>query len=167
MHVVLNADDLVASWITSDGKLKAVDIPEREIYRRLGLMMSLLATARTRLGLHYFARLEDATIRVHADQFDTLTLVPGMGSIQRYTIESPATPVTKETITAEMGKRLWTITYAKETLSIAVGIEGAQTSKVYQLGPAVSRDRMFVAAVGLLRRVRALFGTSAITRPLP
>ncbi len=167
MRVVVNADDLVASWITSDGKLKAVEMPEAEIYRRLGLMTSLLATARTRLGLHNFARLEDAIIRVHADQFDTLTLIPGMGSIQRYTIEDPATPVTKETITAEMGNRLWTITYAKETVSIAVGIGGAQTRKVYQLGPGVSRDRMFVAAVRLLRRVRAVFGTSAITRPLP
>lgn len=167
MHVVLNGDDLVASWITSDGKLKAVDMPEREIYRRLGLMTSLLATARTRLGLHYFARLEDAIIRVRADQFDTLTLIPGMGSIQRYTIDFPATPVSKETITAEMGNRLWTITYAKDTLSISVGTEGAQIPKVYQLGPSVSRDRMFVAAIRLLRRVRALFDTSAITRPLP
>jgi hypothetical protein len=167
MHVVLNADDLIASWVTSDGKLKGVDMPQGEILRRVELMMSLLTVARTRLGLQHFSHIEDAKITVQADQFDLLALIPGMGSIVRYAIEQPATPTTKETVAVQMGNKLWTITYAKDTLAVVMGVEGAQVSKIYQLGPTVSRDRIFLAAIRLLRRAKAMFGTSAVTRSLP
>lgn len=167
LHVVLNDDDVVVGWIISDGKLKVVDMSREEILRRVDLMMSLLTVTRTRLGLHHFLRVEEAVISVRADQFDSLTLTPGMGSILRYSIEQPATPATKETLTVQMGNQLWTITYAKDTIVVAMGLEGAQVSKVYQLGSPDARERMLLAAIRLLRRARVLFGTSVVAKPLP
>lgn len=166
LWVVMNPGALQVAQMTPDG-LKAADLPEPEVQRRLALLASLHREVRQRLGLRNFRPSVALRVRLNVAPVDVLTLVPGSGSIVRYAVSRPGTGNAAETLVVQVKEQTWTITWAAPTLTVTIVVGRRPTVRSYQLRPGVARDATAATALTLLRGARDQCGTGPVVLPLP
>ncbi len=166
LWVVLNPGSEQAAWMTAAG-LRAADLPDAELQRRIGMLASLMNEARLRLGLRNFRPSVAPVVRMEVAQVDVLTLVPGTGSIVRYEVRLPGTSGTMETLVVQVRDQTWTIGWAGQILTVTIEAPGRRpVTRTYQL-PGTRRDATATQAIALLRGARERFGTGPVVPPLP